>query len=118
MINSSSTIIKRITEFILIKVELLKLRVIAYSSRVLANMFSLVFLVIISLFFLFFLSFGLGFLLNQVLDSLFLGHLIIAGFYFLLIIILFLLIKTRKIQGWVENLLLNMLEKENGSKKD
>lgn len=112
MSSSVGDIVEKITEYIQIKTELIKLKVIEYVSRILANVIALVFIGMIVFFFLFFISFALGAYLNVVTQSEFLGYLIVAGAYLLLIIIIFLLAKTGKIQGWFENLILKIAEQE------
>jgi len=112
MASSVGDIIEKITEYIHIKTELIKLRVIEFVSRILANVLALLFIGAIAFFFFFFLSLSLGFYLNVLMESEFLGHLIVSGLYLLLIIVIFLLVKTGRIRTWLENLILNMAEKD------
>ncbi|MEQ9405341.1 MAG: hypothetical protein RIM99_17260 [Cyclobacteriaceae bacterium] len=112
MASSIGDIVERITEYIQIKTEQVKLKIIAHVSRILANVIALCFIVIVGFFFMFFLSFSVGSLLNEVFESEYLGHLTIAGFYLLLILIIFLLMKSGSIQNWFENIILNIAEKE------
>jgi hypothetical protein len=112
MASSVGDIIEKITEYIQIKTELIKLKLVGYISRVLANVLAFVFIAIIAFFFIFFLSFSLGSYLNTYFESEYLGHLVVTGFYLLLIIIIFLLAKTGKIQSWLENLILKIAEQE------
>ncbi|MEP1094518.1 MAG: phage holin family protein [Cyclobacteriaceae bacterium] len=112
MTSSVGDIIEKITEYIQVKTELIKLKVIGIVSRVLANVISAALIGIIAFFFFFFLSFSIGSYLNGILQSEFLGHLIVAAFYLLLIIIILLLAKTGRIQSWLENLILNIVEQE------
>lgn len=112
MSSSVSEIVEKITEYVQVKTELLKLKVIGLVSRILARVIALLFIAGIAFFFVFFLSFGLGHYLNTILASDFWGHLIVAGFYLLLIIIIFVLMKTGKIQSWFENLILKISEQE------
>ena len=112
MASSIGDVVERISEYVQIKTEQAKLKAIRYISRMLANIITLLFVTIIGFFFFFFLSFSLGSLLNEALSSKFLGHLLIASFYLLLIIIIFLLMKSGKIQSWLENLILKIAEQE------
>lgn len=112
MAQSVSEIVERITEYFQVKMELIKLKIIGQVSRLLANVLVLFLITLIAFFFVFFLSFSIGSYLNGVLESGYLGHLIVSGFYLLLIIIIFLLGKSGKIQGWLENLILNIAEQE------
>ncbi len=112
MAKSVGDIVEKITEYIQIKTELIKLKVIGHVSKLLANVIAMVTIGIVAFFFFFFLSFSLGSYLNVLLESEFLGHLIVAGFYLLLIIIIFLMVKTGKIQGWLESIILKIAEQE------
>ena len=112
MASSVGDIVEKITEYIQIKTELIKLKIIGSVSKILANVIAVTVIGVIAFFFVFFLSFAFGFYLNVLLDSEFLGHLIIAGFYLLLIIIIFLLVKSGKVQSWLENLILNIADQE------
>lgn len=112
MASSVGDIVEKITEYIQIKTELIKLKVIGYVSKILANVLAIALIGVIAFFFFFFLSLGFGFYLNNLLSSEFLGHLIVAGFYLLLIIIIFLLVKSGKVQSWLENLILNIADQE------
>ncbi len=112
MANSVSDIVEKITQYIQIKTEQLKLRVISHISRIMAHILVFMFLLVIGVFLVFFLSMSLATYLNEVLASQFLGYLIVAGCYLLLMIIIFLLMRSGKVQGWFEQLLLNIAESE------
>lgn len=112
MTSKIGEIVERITEYIQIKTEQVKLKIVGYISRILANVLALFFIILIGFFFLFFLSFSIGSLLNEVFESAFLGHLLISAFYLLLIIIVLMLVKFGKIQGWLEFLILKIAEQE------
>lgn len=104
--------VERILEYVQIKMEQIKLRIITHVSRILANVIALALIGMLALFFVFFASFSLGAYLNELFNSTFLGHLAIAGGYLLVIIIIFLMMKTGKMQSWFENIILNIAEKE------
>ncbi len=110
--SSIGNITERITEYVQIKTEQIKLTVITCVSRVLADVIFLFFVSVAGLFFIFFLSFSLGSYLNTLFESDFSGHLLVAAFYFVLITIMILLMKTRRIQGWLEDFILNIVEKK------
>ncbi len=109
---SFGKIIDNLTAYIQLKTEQVRLTIIRYISRILANVIALSLLAMIGCFFLFFLSFSMGAYLNEMLQSMFLGHLIVAGIYLLLIIIVLVLIKTKKIQNWLESLILKIAEQQ------
>jgi len=97
-----TALINRITEYIKIKTEQIKLEIIGHSARLLSHVLVVGFLVILGLFFLFFISFGLSAYFNQLFNSTFLGYLTVAGLYLLVIVLISILARTGKIQNWIE----------------
>ncbi len=107
-----SGVINRLTEYVKLKAEQVKLEVMARMASVLSQVLVFSMIAFLGLFLIFFLSFALGSYLNEILDSQYLGHLIIAGAYFLVLVIIGLFAKTGKIQGWIETLILKAGENE------
>lgn len=112
MANAIGKIITNITEYIEVKTEQVKLKVVARLAKLLSGALSLSFLAMVGLFFAFFLSFAIAFSINEALDSASVGFYIIAGFYFLIIIVTFILVKKGKVQNWLEKLILKISEQE------
>ena len=108
--SSASKVIENIIEFIEVKTEQIKLKVISRVARLLSGVFALSFIAVLMLFFLFFLSYAFAIMINLKLESEFLGYLIIAGVYLFLIILLFFLLKSRKLQRWIEALIIKLEE--------
>ncbi len=107
LINSA---VDKLSDYIQIRVDKIKLDLIAQASKLLSNFMSLILIVIVGLFFFIFASVALGAFLNEVLESVYLGYLILSGFYFVLLIIIFILIKTKVIQRWMEAIFLSLSE--------
>ena len=105
-----SGIINRLTEYFKLKAEQIKLEVMARVAGVLSQVLVFSLVAFLGLFLIFFLSFALGSYLNEILESQYQGHLIVSGAYFLLLIIIILLARTGKIQGWLESAILKMDE--------
>ncbi|MEQ9229358.1 MAG: hypothetical protein RIF46_01660 [Cyclobacteriaceae bacterium] len=103
-----TALINRLTEYLKIKAEQIKLQVIGHVAKLLSHVIVFSLLAFLGLFLVFFVSFAMGSLLNEVFASSYLGHLTIAGVYFLLILILALLSKTGRVQGWLEQLILKV----------
>lgn len=103
-------LLDKITEYIRLKGENLKLEIIARFSRILAHLLTFLCIALIAVFMLIFLSFALGAYLNAVLDSPHLGYLIVAGIYLLLLIVMIILLQSNKIQIWLETLFVNLGE--------
>ena len=110
MASSAKKVIDNIVEFIEVKTEQIKLRIIARVARILSGVFALSIIAVLAFFFLFFLSFAFAEMINESLNSPYLGYLMIAGAYLLIIIILFLLLKSRKLQKWIEALIVKLEE--------
>lgn len=98
-------IFDKIGSYLKIKVQQIKLDLIAHVSKLLSHVIALLLLSLFGFFLLFFLSFTLGVFLNEVLCSPYYGFLIVAGIYFILFFILALLAKSGRIQQWIENLI-------------
>ncbi|WP_425392803.1 phage holin family protein [Ekhidna sp.] len=110
MASSAKKVIENIVEFIEVKTEQIKLRIIARVARMLSGVMALSMLAILGFFFLFFLSFAFAEMINVVMDHTYYGYLIIAGVYFLVIILVVILVKSRKLQKWIEVLIIKLEE--------
>ncbi|MEQ8906363.1 phage holin family protein [Ekhidna sp.] len=110
MASSASKVINNIVEFIEIKTEQIKLRIIARVAKMLSGVIAVSMLSLLLLFFLFFLTFAFAEMINAGLESPYWGYLIMAGAYFLLIIIVVLLVKKRKLQRWIETAIVKLEE--------
>lgn len=95
-------LIDKLSAYIKLKGEELKLEIIAHISRLLAHLIAFLLIGVVGVFFITFASLTLGAYLNEVLESSYSGFLIIAGFYLLMLIIVFLLLKTNRFQYWLE----------------
>ena len=110
MASSARKVIDNITEFIEIKTEQIKLKIISRVARMLSGVIAISMLGMFSLFFLLFLSFAFAEMINIGLESTYLGYLIIAGAYLLVIILVVVLVKTRKLQKWIEAAIVKLEE--------
>lgn len=97
-----NNLLDKVSNYIRLKGEKIKLEVIAQVSRLLAHFVAFMFIVIIGLFMMVFLSAAAGAYLNSLLESTFWGYLIVAGFYLLLMIVILLLLRTNRLQNWLE----------------
>lgn len=105
-----NSVIEKINEYIRVRGEKLKLDIITHVSRILAHFVAFLTIAVIGLFFLIFISIALGTYLNYILDSYFLGYLIVSGIYLLALIAIILLLKSKKLQNWLETLFINLSE--------
>lgn len=111
-------LIDKISEYIRLKGEKLKLEIITQISRLLAHLVAFLFIGVIGVFFLIFASMALGAYLNWVMDSAFLGYLIVGGLYLVVLIGIFFLLRSNKIQNWLETLFIGLSENEEFSNED
>lgn len=102
-----SVVVNRITEYIKVKGQQVKLEIISHLARFLSRLLVIGFLGVLGLFLIFFMSFGLSALLNQFFESAYLGYLIVAGIYLLVILLISLFNKKGVIQRWIEVFILN-----------
>ncbi len=103
-------LLDKITEYLKLKGERLKLDIIAQVSKILAHVLAFMFLGIIAFFLFVFLSLAIGSYLNVLLNSAYYGYLIIAGSYLLILIVIFLLLRTNRIQNWLESVFIKISE--------
>lgn len=105
-------IIDRLNEYVKIKVENIKLEVTAQVAKVLSHVIVFLLITLVAFFFGFFLMIMLAEILNNVFDSNFLGYLSVTVILFVLLILLGIMLKTGKIQKWLETLILKLSEDE------
>ena len=101
---------KAFTDYLKVKFELLKLDISEHLANILAQVIAYLIIIIMASLVLAFLSLGVSFLLNDLLDSAFLGFMIVAGFYFIFLIIVFALLKSGKLKSFFENQLVQDTE--------
>ncbi|MEQ8365029.1 MAG: phage holin family protein [Cyclobacteriaceae bacterium] len=107
-----NNVIDRITDYLKVKGEKLKLDIIASVSRIMAYVISFILILLIGFFFLVFASITTGALINEALESAYLGYLIISGFYLIVLVVVLMLLKTRKIQNLIEKTLVHLNDAE------
>lgn len=101
-----ASLIGRITEYVKLKIQQIKLELVGHIARLMSQLIVMMLLVLLGLFMILFLSFAAGAFLNEILESSFLGYLIVAGGYFIALLTVGLLAKSGRIQGWLEEAIL------------
>lgn len=99
----ANKLVEKISEFIRLKGEKIKLDIIAKVSKILALFVTFLIISMFGVFFILFLSFALSEFLNTVLNSEFYGYLITAGIYLLMLIIVAIIFRSHKMQKWLES---------------
>jgi hypothetical protein len=108
-----NNLLDKLSAYIQIKGEKIKLDVIAQVSKLLGHFIAFLMVGLIGFFFFIFGSIALGAYLNLVLEITYYGYLILSGFYLVLMIIVFLLMRTKAIQKWMESFFINLSENNN-----
>lgn len=101
-------LVDKISDFIKVKGEKIKLDIIAQVSKLLAHFVAFMTIAVIGVFLLIFLSLALSVYLNYILESPHYGYLIVSGIYLLMLIILVILVRSNRIQHWMEALFINL----------
>lgn len=83
-------VIEKLKQYLILNFELIKLQATDQASVIGASLISSLIVGISAFLFIFVLSIGLGFYISSVLGNMYAGFLIVAGFYLLLTLILFI----------------------------
>ena len=107
----------RISEYVQIKLELLKLEITEHVASILAQAIAHIVILLTSGFVISLLSFGLSLYLNEVLGSNFAGFFITAGIFLLVLLIISLLLKSGKLKSFFEVIILTNTKKNEDENK-
>lgn len=91
-----------ISDYIRAKIEILKLDIAEHLANILAQVIAYFIILIMLSLVLAFSSMGVAFLLNDLMDSNYLGFMIVAGFYLLILLIVLALLKSGKLKAFFE----------------
>tara|TARA_B110000858_G_scaffold188774_1_gene234741 strand:- start:1040 stop:1384 length:345 start_codon:yes stop_codon:yes gene_type:complete len=108
-----NSLIDKIISLIKIKGDQVKLELISKFSTFLALSILFFTLVILSLLMLIFLSLGIAVIFNEFLMSAYWGYFIASAFFFLMIIMVVWMIRSGKIQNWLEEAIIESSYKKN-----
>ncbi|MEQ8472094.1 MAG: phage holin family protein [Marinoscillum sp.] len=101
-------LVDRLSDYIKLKGERLKLDIIAQVSRLLAHFVGFMTIAVIGVFLLIFLSMALSAYLNNLLDSSHYGYLIVSGIYLIILIVIIILLRSNRMQRWLETLFVRL----------
>jgi hypothetical protein len=90
MIDDFTTLKEDISEYIEVRLEQIKLNLAEISSRIVSNALTAIVFTGLAILILLFLSFAAALFIGSLLNSIHLGFLCVAGFYFMLLITFFL----------------------------
>ncbi|MEM6642436.1 MAG: phage holin family protein [Bacteroidota bacterium] len=106
--------IDKIQEYIEVKFEFLKYKILVHTSKTLAGIITLSILILFGFFLLFFLSFAIAIVLNESMDSAYLGYFIVCGFYLAVVLLVLLLFRRGTIQKLFENVIIAIAKEQDG----
>jgi hypothetical protein len=101
------TLFKRVTEFSMTYIELIKLKNLDRASEIISSIFPDFIVSTLILTFLLFINLGLAFWLGDVLGKVYWGFLLVAGFYFVLGLVFHFFMR-----GWVKKTASNYFVKQ------
>ena len=101
-----NSLINKIISLLQIKADQVKLELISKFSTFLSLLVYIFTLVILSLLMLIFLSLGIAVVFNEYLMSAYWGYFIASGFFLLMIILFLCIFRFRKIQNWLERVII------------
>ncbi|MDN5203954.1 phage holin family protein [Fulvivirgaceae bacterium BMA10] len=110
-LSNSEKFIKNLIGFVETKIELLKLDVREEISKVLAKLIAIIVLLLLCFLMIIFLSLALGNYLNDILESSFLGYLIVAAVYLILIAIMNFLKNSGSFKKMIDKQVKKMVSK-------
>lgn len=106
------SLIETVTGYLEKKIELVKIEVKEETAAIAAKIIIYMTLLLLVLFIVVFLSIVASHLLNHYFESTYIGHLIVAGIYLLLLIILLILRKTLDLEGKLEEIIFKFMTKK------
>lgn len=101
-------LVDKLTEYIKLKGEQLKLEILSHVARILAYVITFIIIGLVASFLGLFGALSLAVILNYLLDSVYLGYVIVSGLLLIVLIILIFLLKSEKIQRWLESMIIKI----------
>ena len=105
-----NNLLDKLSEYIRLKGEKLKLDIIAQVSWLLAHFVAYLTMGLVLLFLFIFLSLALSAYLNSILSSPHYGYLIVSGVYLIMLFGLIILLRSNKLQVWLEAFFVSLSE--------
>lgn len=100
--------LKKITDYINIKLEIFKLRMMSHLARLMSHLIVFASLVFLGGLIVLFLSIAVSEYINFRMQSSFVGYFMVAGAYLLIFVLVGILARTGVIQRFLEELLLKL----------
>ena len=111
-------LIDSVLDYLKVKADILKLDIIERISGLVAFLISFLIIFIGSLFFIAFASLTIGSLLNEILESSYLGYAIVTTVYFIMLMIVVYFLRSGRLQKTIESIVVSAMEKSEEERKD
>jgi|TARA_B110000046_G_scaffold31091_1_gene32944 hypothetical protein len=108
-----NSLIDKIISLIKVKGDQVKLELISQFSTFSALLILFFMMAILSLLMLIFLSLGIAVIFNEFLMSAYWGYFIASAFFFFMIIMVVWMVKSGKMQNWLEEMIIEYSYKKN-----
>jgi hypothetical protein len=105
-------IIDKLTDYLKLKGEQIKLEIMGHVARVLAHVIVFLLISLLLLFFGLFFMLSLAVVLNYAFGSEYLGYVVVTGVLLVLLIVIGSMLRSGKVQKWFETLILKISEDE------
>ena len=104
---SISKLKETISDYIRVKIELLKLDLTEHLANILSQVIAYIVILIMASLVIAFLSMGAANYFNERLGSAYLGQLFVAGFYLFILLIIFYFLRSGKLKSFFESKLID-----------
>lgn len=103
-------LVESVSNYVKIRIDLLKIELIERISGLAALIITFLVIFMLGLFLMAFASLTLGSFLNEVLASTYLGFLIITIFYIILLVIVVFILRSGRLQGFLETIVAQSMQ--------
>lgn len=109
---------KNLSEYIEVRLELLKLDITEHVADMLAQVIAYLIIILLAAFVLSLVSIGISFYLNDLLNTKYWGFFITAGIYSIGLIAVLLTLKSGKLKSFFETIIVNQSEDKRGDDEE
>ncbi|MCV9387910.1 phage holin family protein [Reichenbachiella ulvae] len=107
-----------LSDYVKVKLELFKIDMTEQISHVLAQVIAYIVILLIATLVILFVSMGMAFLINEQLESEYLGFLVVAATYLIVLLFVFYLLRSGKMKLFFEDKMLESIQKNKKEKSD
>lgn len=101
-------LIDKLTDYLKLKGEQLKLEILSHVARILAYVITFIAIGLVASFLGLFGALTLAVVINYWMESTYIGYVIVSGVLLIFLVILILLLRSQKIQRWLETMIVKL----------